>query len=365
MSDLENREGGAPGQPRAYGRASDNAHVYQSGANQYVTHFHITAEARGQAAQEARERADVVVQVLARAVGEWAARCKDLEEQVRRANTEGRAEARAEFAEKLKDAELRIMRAQSTMRQAEEERARAEVLLAQAQEELARRRREAERDAELEVERDAVPLPEPRGPSRDQEDTEQFSELLERAEAELGAVREELRQLGEEIDEGAGQVVEGEWARRPGAGVPTAAAMSAMETSGSRAASRLLPGSPRWMLVGGVGALYLLPSWTPMIVVTAVRAAFASDAALWHLVFFTAATAAAGAVTCWLTFRLAQATDFNLLHRASEETVVWRVVVSLFTGGLFLFIAAFFTPLSWPGPFGEWGRGLASAAGLG
>ncbi|MFE9935692.1 hypothetical protein [Streptomyces hirsutus] len=85
--------------------------------------------------------------MLTRAVGEWTARCEELEEQVKRVRAEGRAEAQAEFAKGLQDAELRVMRARSTMRQAEEERAKAEALLAQAQEELARRRREAERDA--------------------------------------------------------------------------------------------------------------------------------------------------------------------------------------------------------------------------
>ena len=113
------------------GRASDSGQVYQSGADQYVTHIHI-AESRGRTAHEARRRADAVVQVLTRTVGELTAHCKELEGQVRRARAEGRAAAQAEFAEKLKDAELRVLRARSTMRQAEEERGRAEALLARA-----------------------------------------------------------------------------------------------------------------------------------------------------------------------------------------------------------------------------------------
>ncbi|MFC5956084.1 DUF397 domain-containing protein [Streptomyces pratens] len=192
----ERDDGEAHGRVETWGRASGNGQVYQSRANQYVINIH-SAEARSQTAHEARQRADGWVQLLTRAVGEWTARCEELEEQVKRARAEGRAEAQAEFARRLQDAELRVMRAQSTMRQAEEERAKAEALPAQAQEELARRRREAERDAERK--REAAPPRGHPGLSQDEQDAEQFSDLMERAEAELGAVREELRQLGEEI----------------------------------------------------------------------------------------------------------------------------------------------------------------------
>ncbi|MFI1417941.1 hypothetical protein ACH4VX_08095 [Streptomyces sp. NPDC020731] len=70
-----------PDQPETWGHASGNGQVYQSRANQYITHIHVT-EARSQTAHEARRRADVVVQVLTRAVGEWTARCQELEERV-------------------------------------------------------------------------------------------------------------------------------------------------------------------------------------------------------------------------------------------------------------------------------------------
>ncbi len=211
-----------------YGRASGHGQVYQSAGDQYVTHVNITAEGRGLAAHEARERADVVVQVLARAVGEWAARCQELEEKARRAKAEGRAEAHAEFTERLRDAELRVMRARSTMRQAEEERARAEALLAQAQQELARRRRGGEQDRDDDDLRPVRP-----GPPQDERDAEEFCDLLERAEAELGAVREGLRRLGEETGPDPARVVAG------GVDAPHRAGPA----SGPRPADR--PGRPR------------------------------------------------------------------------------------------------------------------------
>ncbi|MGK5638967.1 hypothetical protein ACSNOK_11745 [Streptomyces sp. URMC 126] len=162
MSERADRGDSAGTSPRTYGRASDSAQVYQSGANQYVTHIHVTAEERGLAVHQARQRADMVVQVLTLAVGEWAARCQELEEQARKAKAEGRAEAYAEFTERLRNAELRVMQAQRTMRQAEEQRAKAETLPAHARQELARHLRAADRDGEGTSPHD------PAGTSRDQ-----------------------------------------------------------------------------------------------------------------------------------------------------------------------------------------------------
>ncbi|MFD7688106.1 hypothetical protein [Streptomyces sp. NPDC059781] len=197
----------------ARGRASDDGQVYQSGADQYVTHIHI-AEARCRTAQEACQRADAVVHVLTRAVGELAARCQELEERAGSARAEGRAEARAEFAERLRDAELRVMRAQRVMWAAEEKRAEAEETLARARQEPARRPRTAEREQE------AASVRDPAVPARGWEGAEWLPGFVESARAELDAVREELRQLGEEADRGDGQwtapvIVGGKWVQEP------------------------------------------------------------------------------------------------------------------------------------------------------
>ncbi|GGN68954.1 hypothetical protein GCM10011579_042790 [Streptomyces albiflavescens] len=97
------------------------------------------------------------------------------------------------------------------MREAEGERAKAEVLLAQAQQELARQRRAEERERAS-----SVPS-EPADAVRDERETEQFAQLLERAEVELGAVRDELRQLSDEMKshgaEGRATVLVGETVR--------------------------------------------------------------------------------------------------------------------------------------------------------
>ncbi|MEV7859388.1 hypothetical protein AB0O86_11260 [Streptomyces hirsutus] len=375
MSDLESGEGSARRRPGTWGRASDNAHVYQSGADQYVTHIHIAAEARGQAADEARARADSVVQALTHAVGEWAARCQELEEQVRRAKSEGRAEAQAEFAKRLQDAELRVMQAQRVMREAEEERARAEAMLAQAQQELAQQRRAAERDREA-----VAPLRDPVGFERDRQDTEQFSDLMERAKAELGAVREELRQLGEEINEQDGgrdtaRVVAGQWARQPGAaGQPASARSAASNGNGGVPARRAPAGTvrrtpapgPSRRLQGGVAlVLCMLPPWVPVVVITANRAVYASEATPLQRASFTTVSVLLGAGASWLALAIVVLAVASLVDDWISERQGWVAAVCVLAVAVCLFVAAFFTPLDWPGPAGEWGRELASLVGLG
>ncbi|MDT0398121.1 MULTISPECIES: hypothetical protein [Streptomyces] len=327
------------------GRASDSGQVYQSGADQYVTHIHI-AESRGRTAHEARRRADAVVQVLTRTVGELTAHCKELEGQVRRARAEGRAAAQAEFAEKLKDAELRVLRARSTMRQAEEERGRAEALLARAQEELALRRDEVEQG-----EREAVPLPGRPGPSRD---GEPFSDLLERAEAEIGAVRDELRQLGENFDgDTAPRVVQGEWTERTPAetrDLPEPRMYFVWHA----------PGPPRRPRIGVVAVASALPPWIPMLVVTAIRAAYATDASSWQLASFTAVTVLLGALACVLALFLVTLLANHLMNRASERSPSETAIGCMSIVAIAVFGASFFTPLDWPGPGGGWGRAIVS-----
>ncbi len=376
MSDLRRRGDDEGARPGTYGRASDDAQVYQSGADQYVTHIHIAAEARGQSAHEARERADVVVQVLARAVGEWSARCQELEEKVRRARSEGRAEAQAEFAERLRDAELRVMQAQRTMRQAEEERAKAEALLAQAQRELALRRRKDERD------RDASPRPDPAGLARDRQENEQFSDVLERAEAELGAVREELRQLGEDMGgreeprtiEALWDEKRAEWVARTPAPAPAPEAVSpsggTTEADAAQGAAPKpkrvpVPGPPRRILIGTAWVACALPPWIPMLVVTANRVAYGTDESLWKVVPFTVGTVLVGLLLFAAALLLATLMAVDVLKRDSEQDAGGLGCFGSVAGCLVLLVAAFYTPLDWPGPAGQWGRAIASSVGLG
>ncbi|MFE0422115.1 hypothetical protein [Streptomyces sp. NPDC058953] len=362
MSDLDKWEDGTPGRPRTYGRASDSAQVYQSGADQYVTHLHITVAARSEAAHDARDRADVVVQGLTHAVGELKARCEELEEKARRAKAEGRAEAHAEFTERLRNAELSVIKAQRTMRQAEEERAKAEALLARARQELAKHRRAADRD-EPDTPRAALV-----GPSPADREADQFSDLLERAEAELGSVREELRQLGEEINgrdhaRAAERTIEGEWTSSPDPSPPPTAAPSPARPSATPP-KRQRPGPPRRSLIGLVWLLCTLPPWIPVLVITANRAAFGSDASLWGVLPFAFFTVLGGAVLLLLALLLAGTAAMDMLNRKSEEGPgITAFLLTVVASAIFL-LSAFFTPLTWPGPAGAWGRGLASLVGL-
>lgn len=378
---------GAPSRGRAetWGRASGHGQVYQSRANQYVTNIQLI-EAQGQAAHEARQRADVVVQLLTRAVGEWAARCQELEEQVRRARSEGRAQAQAEFAEKLQNAELRVMQAQRTMRQAEEERARAEKMLAQAQQELARRRREAQRERDP-----GGHIHAPVHLSADPESEEQFTALMERAETEIGAVREELRQLGQALGGADGaavvpQVIEGEWERATGtepSGTPDgvtapdrgdepAPLVSPGEGIDAVAAPRPapakkrtpVPGPPRPFLILVAWLVCLLPPWVPMLAVTTNRAAVASDASLWGVVPFGIGTVLVAALVFIVLLLLAGAMTLERLDRDSETAAAASAFLLTVVGALVLLVAGFFTPLDWPGPAGGWGRALASFVGF-
>ncbi|MFC8389968.1 hypothetical protein [Streptomyces sp. NPDC057238] len=168
----ERGDGEARGHAETWGRASGGGQVNQAGADQYVIHVHVP---------EDRDRTD----------DEWAARCRELEEQVRNARAEGRAEARAEFAKRLRDAELRAVRAERIMREAEEKRARAEEMLARARQEPDSRRQTAEREQETASVRDSA------GPAQDGEGVEETGVPLVDALAAGGVMfREQLRRLG-------------------------------------------------------------------------------------------------------------------------------------------------------------------------
>ncbi|MGK5638968.1 hypothetical protein ACSNOK_11750 [Streptomyces sp. URMC 126] len=108
-----------------------------------------------------------------------------------------------------------------------------------------------------------------------------------------------------------------------------------------------------------------VPPWIPVLVVTAGRAAFASNASLWGVLPFTVGVALVGAVVFLLALFFAAMLAMEMLNRDSEEAAGVSAFLLGIAASAIFFVAAFFTPLSWPGPAGEWGRGLASAVGLG
>ncbi|WP_189968438.1 hypothetical protein [Streptomyces violascens] len=74
----------------------------------------------------------------------------------------------------------------------------------------------------------------------------------------------------------------------------------------------------------------------------------------------------AGVVAYAVTLYVAGFVSVDVLNRNSEDAVdgggvlVLSIVLSIAA-----FVASFWTPLTLPGPAGEWGRGLAGAVGLG
>ncbi|MGW2522902.1 hypothetical protein ACWC09_39130 [Streptomyces sp. NPDC001617] len=393
MSGAEDPGGEVRRQPETWGSASDNGHVYQSKGSQFISHVHLhggagapegaTAQAgtHGRDLEHTQERVDLLIRALSLTQGEWQARCAELEEKARRAMAEGRAQALAEAQEQLRAAELRVMKAQQMMREAERERQRTQALLTRAQQELALRRRAEERRDEREARRRQAPRAEdePARTAQLNEEGEQFTDILERAEAELGAVRNDLRRLSEETatqNRGnlADRVIEGQGLRHPAEGAPPApreavpvrpADDGAISTPG-RSGSVPVPASPAWVffelfVVGVMCVLAMIPACIPMFVVTSVRAAYASGASLWKVVPFTIVTVLVGLAAWGLTHGLAM----WALEAGNPSDAVLSGVLAFALVEFAVTLASCWTPLTLPGPLGAWGRGLVSAVGVG
>ncbi|AZP17006.1 hypothetical protein EJC51_13295 [Streptomyces aquilus] len=394
------------------GSASDNGQVYLSRGNQYISHLHLHEEPggsarelaqagmRGAALELTQERVTLLIRTLSLTQAELRARCAELEEEARQARAEGRAEALAEMQQQLQAAELRVMKTQEMMRAAVQEREKAEALLTQAHEELAQRRRAEERREKERARLAALARAEaetaPPAVTPDEEG-QQFTEFLERAEEQLGRVRDDLRLLGHEITgqdgtAAAAQVIEGQVVRQPGESreqapkeakpalvhPPTAKTPEAKTPSGSpsrsggnraattprRTTRTPVPGPRRPFRIALIWLLCLIPGWVPLLVVTMNRAVYATDASVVEAVVFTVASVALGAVVfAGVGFAVFVVLALNL-DRDSEEGAGFAGVGVAFAATLGLLIAGFYTPLDAPGPLGAWGKALASAMGF-
>jgi hypothetical protein len=397
-----------------WGSASEEGRVYQARGSQFITNLHVygwddgpgdslaRAVARGDALEYMQGRVNHLIRGLRTTQAEWQARVTELEERAERARTEGREQALAEVQEQLQAAELRVIKAQQMMREAVQEREHTEALLAQAQEELARRRR-AEEQRRLEEERDrnepdavAVPEEEPWDPAEPAEENEQYDEFLERVEAELGAVRDGLRLLGEGLQSADGgpaekDVLAGEWVRKPvetdetapagegatgtGADEPSTGTVhsgggaAGAGPSGTGRPDRQRaprPGPPRPLRIGVVCAIVVaLQPWVPLLVVTSNRVAYASHQATWQKAAFTVVTILLGAVLLLVTLGTAFFTVALSLERDREGTPAFWGLGLCVAAALAGLITAFWSPLAWPGPAGEWAHGIAALGGLG
>ncbi|MEV2195364.1 hypothetical protein AB0I02_31015 [Streptomyces phaeochromogenes] len=414
MSDVEGPGRDARRQAETWASATDNAQVYQSGGAQYIANLNFQggggaseevmaqAGAHSSALERTQERVGLLIRTLSLTQAEWQARCAELAGEARRARAEGRAQALAEAQEQLRAAEDRVIRAQRMMREAELARERTEALLTEAQRELALRRRAEERREEEQAQ-GTVALRTDQEAARAlrlDEEGEQFTELLERAEAELGAVHDDLRSLGEELTGQSGgdpepdaRVIEGLVVRQAGPGegeaadgstalqgtplgaqppfdlsphsgvsLPTSAPTSAPRKPGPRTP---VPGPPRRWLIGVAWVVSLIPPCVPMFVVTTNRAEYATDPTVGGAIAFTAVTVLVGVLLYLLTLALAALVLLGILDRDSEVGAGLFGAVVCLGGSLVLLVASFWTPLALPGPAGQWGRALASAVGWG
>ncbi|WP_316744010.1 hypothetical protein [Streptomyces sp. MK7] len=431
MSSVVEPGGEARRRAEFWGSASEDGHVYQSKGSQFIAHLHLYGSAdgsedslaravsRGEALEYMQGRVNQLIRGLRTTQAEWAARVAELEEKAERARAEGREQALTEVQEQLQNAELRVIKAQQMMREAVQEREKTETLLAQAQAELAQRRRaEEQRQREEEEARDQIQEQARSDPSADavpgedpldtvalREEGEQYSEFLERVEAELGAMRDDLRLLGEGLpgQNGGGAVPDvllGEWVRKPDAeATPTGKAtaptdevsealinklagaldgkqsQAAGDSGGAGAAptsarrrtrEKDVPGPPRyfriillWIVCPGV------QPWIPALLVTSNRAAYGSHPAVWEAVLFTFVTSLLGALLCALTVLVAIGTMVDRLDRTSEDTAGCLLFLAIPLAAILGLVASFWTPLTWPGPAGTWGHGIASLVGMG
>jgi hypothetical protein len=260
-----------------------------------------------------------------------------LGEQAKRAKAEGRAEAHAEFAGRLKDAELRVMQAQRMKLEAEEARGKAEALLTQAQQELALQRRAAERGRATSVQSHASDV------VRERQETEDFGQLLEQAELQLGAVRDELRLLSDEVQSHGAEdqptVLVGETVEsgtdEGGAESVTGGGERVGATSGPAQQRPVRPRKPRTPLGRAVGVVGYLAVGLPLpIAGSAIRTMYSvktPPAVVWSVAFDVGVVVASAVVAAALYFVLAIALDW------SEDPMLVGCIAHVPTGiGLFI-----------------------------
>ncbi|MFD7336900.1 hypothetical protein ACFV98_12970 [Streptomyces violascens] len=396
MSEREESGGGGRRQAETWGSASDNAQVYQARGNQHISHlhFHVGGDeaprgvlALGVAAKDAYERVGKLVDALRASEARWRARCVELAEEVQQARVEGRTEALAEVQDQLRASERGLMKAQRMMKEAQAERKKAEDLLTEAHRQLAQERRARERQQE--EQRTEARRAEQESARRTalREEAEGFSELLDRAEEELGAVRDELRLLGEGLEhenqESAHRVVEGELvpnspeeegkppAENGNVGPLDPATDESLPTPPpvprkSEEKRRPPSGASRILLIGLTWLLCGVPPFVPVLAVTSLRAEYDSGATVGKAVLFTVLVLIAGVVAYAVTLYVVGFVSVDVLNRNSEDAVAGGgVLVVSIVLSIAVFVASFWTPLTLPGPAGEWGRGLAGAVGLG
>ncbi|MCX4761945.1 serine/threonine protein kinase [Streptomyces sp. NBC_01275] len=114
--------------------------------------------------------------------------------------------------------------------------------------------------------------------------------------------------------------------------------------------------------VGSAGVLFVIKTCILMITVTSVRAAYASDATLWKAIPFSVIITLFGlalwglAVTALVFLMEIVEPDSDFEFKSCATFAALEVA---------LVLGSFWFPDSLPGPLGGWGKGLASAVGVG
>ncbi|MFE5741093.1 hypothetical protein [Streptomyces celluloflavus] len=375
--------------------------MYQAVGDQYIFHAH-SAEVdgahkeltRGVTVEETHERVTLLIQVLRITEADWRARCAELAKEAQRARAEGRAEALAEVQERLRESELRVMKAQKMMREAQEERRKTETLLLQAHQEAAQLRQAEERKRQEEQQAYAGSGARERARTEDlSREGEAFSQIMEQAEVQLASVRDELRSLSKDVTEQRPQpdwsIIKGEAVQPHQADIQGAMSASSesstyelhprpsqdelspvpgfaqQATSGPARGKRSVPGPPRRMRIACFWAMRTIPPCVPSVVVTALRAAYGADPGVWQAVLFTIGAVLAGALAYLISALLTLGFAATFMTRDSESSPALLGLTVVVLGALAAIIAAIWIPLDWPGPAGAWGQSVAASVGLG
>ncbi|MEU4497161.1 hypothetical protein AB0F96_27880 [Streptomyces sp. NPDC023998] len=370
-------EAGATGQGRNY----------LAGGDQHITHLSVQLSGlhheleRGTDIDKTRAGTERVVVFLYRMVGALEDRCAGLEKQAQEARAGGRAEALEEIRQDLEASEARLQQVHLKLRRAREERDRAEALLADAQ----RAADEFRRAAEVAREQQAGGEESGSGGgigAAGIRDLSDYDRAMQTADEELEQLSRELHRLSDNMrnglrEPGGERVVQGEVV--PGStgasfggraasqaaaniGLPSAVAREPQPAVQSK--PKHVPGPRRPGRVWFVWAGCLIAPCILMFMITSLRAAFSAGAPLWQPILFTVPTVVvcliAWIVACWL----AGIATVDGINRNSEADASCFGQFLIAGGSLLLGLAAFWTPLTWPGPAGAWGSALVAAVGL-
>ncbi|WP_159024548.1 serine/threonine-protein kinase [Streptomyces scabiei] len=115
-------------------------------------------------------------------------------------------------------------------------------------------------------------------------------------------------------------------------------------------------------LVGSTGVIFVTKTCILVITITSIRAAYTSDVALWKAIPYSAIISLFALVLWGLAVTVLV---FITQESELDSDFKFKSCATFMTLEVALVLGSFWFPDSWPGPLGEWGKGLASAFGVG